>query len=321
MSKNYDEKHDVVYFKDTYVISENKEFQVWRECVCGQSILNLCFIANSDRTQFFICGNCCINHFVNANARTCDICKNKHRNRIINLCNECKTHRKCDICNTEHKNLHHNLCNKCYNKKECKECKLRFNIKDFIPEKNICTLCNSKYCMKCGCLKNTKYQRYLLCYNCKFNMITDTDSKTYPDIIITIERKYKDYSSNENCEKCNKPKNPNYMHFQYCYNCKFNNVKSETEQTINPETNSETINTFQTKFKDYSSNENCEKCNKPKNPKFIKFQYCYKCKFENKSDIKDENKTEIPDKKCIICNTLFKPKASYYNKCYNCFTK
>ncbi len=46
----------------------------------------------------------------------CEECGNEHRNKIKNLCNDCKICQICEICGSEHKNLNHNMCNKCYNK-------------------------------------------------------------------------------------------------------------------------------------------------------------------------------------------------------------
>ena len=39
----------------------------FRKCVCHETIKNLCFIFNSDRTEYFIIGNCCIKSFIKAN--------------------------------------------------------------------------------------------------------------------------------------------------------------------------------------------------------------------------------------------------------------
>lgn len=64
-------------------------------CVCGHEIVENCFI--TDGNQILVLGNCCIKKFVPKNARTCEICGRRHRNRIVDRCNECRRG-LCDKC-------------------------------------------------------------------------------------------------------------------------------------------------------------------------------------------------------------------------------
>ena len=52
-------------------------------------------------TDFLVLGNCYIKHFLLKSGRTCEICESPHKNRNVNMCNECKIVRKC----TNHENL------------------------------------------------------------------------------------------------------------------------------------------------------------------------------------------------------------------------
>ena len=130
-AKNYDSAQDTFCNNSNNTIVDGGE---WRNCVCHEPIYNLCFIANATREEFFIIGNCCIKSFIKANTITCEECGNEHRNKIKNLCNDCKLCQECEICGSEHKNLNHNMCNKCFNKKECKECKLKFSKKNLMKK-------------------------------------------------------------------------------------------------------------------------------------------------------------------------------------------
>ena len=61
-------------------------------CVCEQSIVNNCYITNDNNT-LIVMGSCCIKRFLpeKSAGRTCEKCNNPHKNRIINLCNDCRT--------------------------------------------------------------------------------------------------------------------------------------------------------------------------------------------------------------------------------------
>ena len=58
-------------------------------CVCGHDIIKNCYITNG--VEILILGKCCIKRFMKHNTRTCEICEKPHKNRLVNLCNDCKT--------------------------------------------------------------------------------------------------------------------------------------------------------------------------------------------------------------------------------------
>ena len=66
-------------------------------CICGHQISENCYIIN-DSNRILTLGNCCIKRFVPKSGRTCEICGESHRNRIINKCNNCRVG-FCDKCN------------------------------------------------------------------------------------------------------------------------------------------------------------------------------------------------------------------------------
>ena len=68
------------------------------KCVCGHPIRENCFI--TDGTRFIVLGTCCIKKFVRYNSRTCEECGEPHRNRIVNLCNDCRKN-VCEKCGEE----------------------------------------------------------------------------------------------------------------------------------------------------------------------------------------------------------------------------
>ena len=66
------------------------------QCVCRTPIVEQCYLTND--VKFAVVGNCCIKHWMGESGyRTCEICRAKHRNIIINWCKECRIGR-CDRC-------------------------------------------------------------------------------------------------------------------------------------------------------------------------------------------------------------------------------
>lgn len=96
----------------------NKDFpHRVHNCICGHEINENCYI--SDGNQMLILGNCCIKRFIppELSGRTCELCKNPHKNRKYNLCNDCKvTYKRCDGCNEyfEFRRKSHKYCLDCY---------------------------------------------------------------------------------------------------------------------------------------------------------------------------------------------------------------
>lgn len=286
----------------TSIIGKNGREEVdmceFRKCVCHETIKNLCFIANADRTEYFIIGNCCIKSFIKANTITCEKCGKKHRNKIKNLCNDCKECQKCVICGFPHKNLNHDMCNKCYNKKECKECKLKFSKKDYNKETERCKLCDKKYCANCYKKKNPKFIQYPLCYPCKFQ---NNDSKKKDKSDTEVDSESEEEISEKKCIDCNKIIKPN---FERCFNC--NNKKKDN---IESESNSD-------HEEEISETKKCIDCNKDIKPNFDR---CFNCNDKKKNKSNTDSKKEISlIKKCIGCNKSIEQK---FTKCFNCNKK
>jgi hypothetical protein len=79
-------------------------------CVCGQELERNCWIYNKNENRIKIIGSECINKFLDKR-RTCSICGEEHRNRIVNRCNDCRWG-LCDHCD---KKIHekYKVCYKC----------------------------------------------------------------------------------------------------------------------------------------------------------------------------------------------------------------
>ena len=251
-AKNYNPNEDTKCDNGTSGVNGGE----WRKCVCHEPILNLCFIANSEREEFFIIGNCCIKSFIKANTITCEECGSEHRNKIKNLCNDCKECQKCVICGFPHKNLNHDMCNKCYNKKECKECKLKFSKKDYNKETERCKLCDKKYCANCYKKKNPKFIQYPLCYPCKFQ---NNDSKKKDKSDTEVDSESEEEISEKKCIDCNKIIKPN---FERCFNCKIKNDKKDND----------------TESEEEEIIKKCIDCSKIIKSNFTR---CYPCKIKN----------------------------------------
>jgi hypothetical protein len=65
-------------------------------CVCGRHITRNSYITCNEE-EYLVLGICCIKKFVKMSGKTCCICKEDHRNRACNMCNECRVGR-CEIC-------------------------------------------------------------------------------------------------------------------------------------------------------------------------------------------------------------------------------
>jgi len=80
-------------------------------CVCGHTIKDNRYITDGER--ILILGSCCIKRFMPlGTARTCEVCNNRHRNRIVNRCNHCRIN-VCDKCG-EWCNERYKICYDCY---------------------------------------------------------------------------------------------------------------------------------------------------------------------------------------------------------------
>ena len=82
------------YYK---LVFKNDKYPVHKHnCICGQEITENCYIWNG--SMILTLGSCCIKRFIPKCGRTCEICDEPHKNRIVNRCNRCR-YGLCDICN------------------------------------------------------------------------------------------------------------------------------------------------------------------------------------------------------------------------------
>ena len=69
------------------------------ECVCGHKISENCFMKYKE--SVIVLGNCCIQRYSDSEkkCRTCSVCGQRHMNRVVNKCNNCRKG-VCAKCNT-----------------------------------------------------------------------------------------------------------------------------------------------------------------------------------------------------------------------------
>ena len=98
-------------------------------CVCGHCIDENCYIRSPTSGRTLIVGNCCIKRYVSVDGRTCKKCGVRHKNQVIDLCNDCRPKKGrgavCDICAAPHKNRKDNLCSDCRIRPPCAVCSER----------------------------------------------------------------------------------------------------------------------------------------------------------------------------------------------------
>ena len=119
-------------------------------CVCYHPIVNNCFIYDTrkeqtDRSAYINVGNCCIKRFMKNSGRTCCVCKEPHKNRKNNFCNDCreKGYDMCEECCEPHLYLNNKLCAGCI-KQRCKSCKTAYK-----EIGHYCYRCSKKQCGTC----------------------------------------------------------------------------------------------------------------------------------------------------------------------------
>jgi len=86
-------KQHLNYFK--LLFKDEQLPPIAKSCVCGHSISENCYI--TDGKQKLVLGNCCIKKFIPNSGRTCSVCGDPHKNRVINKCNTCRSG-VCDKC-------------------------------------------------------------------------------------------------------------------------------------------------------------------------------------------------------------------------------
>lgn len=82
------------------IIKDNEENG---KCICGNILVHKCFLADkttleNDEISYYVVGECCIKKFLPACllVRKCQKCQKPHKNRTIDMCNECRP--KCSKC-------------------------------------------------------------------------------------------------------------------------------------------------------------------------------------------------------------------------------
>lgn len=105
--------------KDYIENAERKEtLSVADVCICGHKIINARYLMHKDGINSSIdnlmIGNCCIKQFIDKDnvGKHCDRCKQKHKNRLDNICNSCRL--LCVDCDNK-KMKNNNLCRSCVN--------------------------------------------------------------------------------------------------------------------------------------------------------------------------------------------------------------
>ena len=74
-----------------YAAPPVKQFDSNYKCICGQNIVELCFVCpqnNLSLSQSIVVGNECIDKFSISTGKCCEICGTRHFNRSFNLCND-----------------------------------------------------------------------------------------------------------------------------------------------------------------------------------------------------------------------------------------
>jgi len=107
-----DKKSHLNYYKLIFkdkVLPEKKT-----NCICGHAIRENCYI--TDDKVILTLGNCCIKKFLSKekSGRTCEKCGLPHKNRVCNMCNECRYGKNCMKCGKE-KNKEYLKYKTCYN--------------------------------------------------------------------------------------------------------------------------------------------------------------------------------------------------------------
>ena len=164
-------------------------------CLCGHHIQEQCYIKHKDSGKILICGNCCIKRYIPAanRQRMCSVCKQPHKNKKNNLCNECREDHlhECTNCRRFFKNPwvkseEECICWTCREKPceggcgkltdlgiKCPECKFQhFNCKcckanNTSNSSGFCTNCENTRKRKCKtCKTNSHLLKWKCCYQC-----------------------------------------------------------------------------------------------------------------------------------------------------------
>ena len=168
------------------------------DCLCGHDIKNNFYIQHKLTKEIFIVGSCCIKKWLpkENQKKTCSECGERHRNRIVDLCNSCRP--RCSKCSGYVKAVVH--CAKCkiniigyycpniycdQIQDLCKECEFQKNkkcigcieINILMPQE--CNDCGKRYWV---CPKDS-FRR--ICKSCYSNSMKPISYKSNPHLTIT----------------------------------------------------------------------------------------------------------------------------------------
>ena len=329
--KKEDSKYNRCHLNYWILCFPNEELpDLTDRCVCDHIIIENCYIANEDDSEFLVLGNCCIERFIPLKGRTCKLCKASHKNRKVNLCNECRLF--CTDCKTTINTKKDVKCEKCVDKDnefQCGNCEKILDSRitkhkycskcDAILSTKICEICNikpfdSRYASKCNncfvkeqvkkhCIKckrlNSNFEKSTICDECCQK--AENLKKLKNKLCALCHLNVYDSTRKTNCDKCEKLKD------LLCQLCELN-------------------------IYDGRYFTNCDKCEKTKNIKICgicnvhtfnwsTWNNCAKCSVQKliiKHPIKiDETPVEPVANKCQKCDTILKNPT--YKFCFKCF--
>jgi len=267
--KKEDSKYNRCHLNYWILCFPNEELPDYTDrCVCDHPIIENCYISNKDDSEILVLGNCCIERFIPLKGRTCKLCTASHKNRKVNLCNECRL--LCTDCKTTINNKKDVKCEKCVDKDyqfQCGNCEIMLDLRvtkykycskcDDILSKKICGICNiksfdSRKASKCNnCLIKEHAKKY--CIKCKYHN--------------------KNFEKSNTCDSC----------FQKAENLK--KLKNKLCAICN-------INTF-----DGRKYTNCDTCEK------LKHKLCTICNINNPNQHpKCDTCKKLKNQICFFCN-------------------
>ena len=112
----------ITYWKDQ-TEKMKEEIEINSECLCNQPIKNNFFIYSKKLDKVLSLGKCCIKKFnPDGLQKHCDNCGCNHRNRIDNLCSDCR--KNCKKCRKTRPYKNYDICLDCYKQmdKSCFKC-------------------------------------------------------------------------------------------------------------------------------------------------------------------------------------------------------
>lgn len=300
--KKEDSKYNRCHLNYWILCFPNEELpDLTDRCVCDHIIIENCYIANEDDSEFLVLGNCCIERFIPLKGRTCKLCKASHKNRKVNLCNECRLF--CTDCKTTINTKKDVKCEKCVDKDnefQCGNCEKILDSR--ITKHKYCSKCDDiLFKKKCGVCKITTFDiRYEsseysdTCLSCIVKIKNQLLQKIKNQLcgICNIYKFDGRYATN--CDICEKLK-----YIKICGICNVNTFNSSiwnncAKCSVQKLIIKHPIKIDETPVEPVANK--CQKCDAIlKNPTY---KFCFKC-FGN----------------CIICQKKVDPR---FKKCFDC---